>query len=71
MVSLNGALSYWELVLTRLETGEMPPDKVKKHPTSRQRDEVVAWLQALGTPASMAPAARKRHSPIPIFQQSP
>lgn len=45
--SVVNGYSYWALVLERLEAGEMPPEKAKKHPTDQQREEVVAWLQAL------------------------
>lgn len=37
----------WELVLERLEAGEMPPKKATQHPTQAQNREVVAWIQAL------------------------
>ena len=37
----------WELVLEKLESGEMPTKKAKKHPTDQQRGEVVAWIQAM------------------------
>lgn len=43
---VNG-FSYWDLVLERLEAGEMPPDDAKKHPNDQQRHEIVAWIQAL------------------------
>lgn len=39
--------SYWELVLERLEAGEMPPEKAKKQPTDEERTKVVEWIQAL------------------------
>ena len=45
--SVVAGYSYWELVLERLEAGEMPPEKAKKHPTGQQRGEIVAWLQAM------------------------
>jgi hypothetical protein len=37
----------WELVLERLQAGEMPPKKAKLHPTSAQSRDVVAWVQEL------------------------
>ncbi|MEN9677302.1 MAG: hypothetical protein RIS76_3198 [Verrucomicrobiota bacterium] len=40
-------LQRWELVLERLEAGDMPPRKAKQHPTPAQNREVVAWVQAL------------------------
>ncbi len=45
--SVIGGFGYWELVFERLEAGDMPPDKAKKHPTEKQRHEIVAWLGAL------------------------
>ena len=39
--------SYWELIQERLEAGEMPPEKAKKHPAAKQSAEIVAWIQAL------------------------
>jgi hypothetical protein len=45
--SVIDGFSYWELVLERLEPAEMPPSKAKKHPTDAQREEVIAWIQAL------------------------
>ncbi len=37
----------WDLVLEKLETGEMPPKKAKRHPTLTENHEVVAWVKAL------------------------
>ena len=37
----------WNLVLERLEAGEMPPKKAKRHPTPAESDDVVSWLQDL------------------------
>ncbi len=37
----------WKLVLEKLESEEMPPDKAKKHPTGPQRQEVITWIQGL------------------------
>ena len=39
--------SYWELVLERLEAGDMPPDDAKQHPSVAQRETLVSWLHAL------------------------
>ena len=39
--------SYWDLVLERLEAGEMPPEKAKKHPGESQSREIVEWIKAL------------------------
>src|SRR5215207_1344912 len=43
---ING-FAHWELVLERLEAGEMPPEKAKKHPSDAQSKEIVAWIHAL------------------------
>src|SRR4051794_1013672 len=39
--------SYWELVLEKLEAGEMPPEKAKKFPTDELRQDVVDWIHAM------------------------
>lgn len=47
VASVVSGFSYWELVLERLEAGEMPPSKAKKHPTKEQSAAIVAWLQTV------------------------
>ena len=37
----------WEIVLDKLQTGDMPPKKAEQHPTSAQNVAVVAWIQEL------------------------
>ncbi len=37
----------WDLVLDRLQSEEMPPDKAKLHPSAQVRSQAVAWFQAL------------------------
>lgn len=37
----------WELVIDRLQSGEMPPRKAKQHPEPQQTQTVLAWVQAL------------------------
>jgi hypothetical protein len=37
----------WEMVLERLQAQEMPPEDAKRHPKSRERAEVVAWIRDL------------------------
>lgn len=39
--------AHWALVLEKLTDKEMPPEEAKKHPASKQRDEIIAWIQAL------------------------
>ena len=40
-------LQRWELVLERLEAGDMPPRKATQHPTPVQTREIIAWVQTL------------------------
>jgi cytochrome c553 len=47
MAGVVSGFSYWELVMERLEAGEMPPEKAKKHPTEQQSREIVEWIKAL------------------------
>ena len=35
----------WEMVLDKLQSGEMPPKKAKQQPTSAQRKVVTDWIQ--------------------------
>jgi hypothetical protein len=37
----------WELVLERLQAGEMPPENAPRRPTAGERDAVVGWLREL------------------------
>lgn len=37
----------WELVVDRLQSGEMPPKKAKQHPEAQQTKAILAWVQAL------------------------
>ncbi len=55
--------SYWELVQERLEAGEMPPAKAKKHPTEQQAGEIVTWIQAL----RKSETARHAGDPGPVL----
>lgn len=36
---------YWELVLERLQNGDMPPAKSKQQPTPELRRSVVGWIE--------------------------
>ncbi len=38
---------HWEMVLEKLQIGDMPPKKAKQHPTSTQSQAVVAWIQEM------------------------
>jgi len=37
----------WQMVLERLEAGEMPPDDAPRHPTDDERQAIVDWIGAL------------------------
>src|SRR5258708_287948 len=39
--------AYWDLVLEKLESGEMPNEKAEKFPTDQARHEIVDWIQAM------------------------
>ena len=45
--SVTKDLQRWELVLERLEAGEMPPKKADHHPTAIENRDMVRWIQAL------------------------
>jgi mono/diheme cytochrome c family protein len=47
VASVVDGFAHWELVLERLDAAEMPPAKARKQPTDAQREQVVAWIQAL------------------------
>jgi mono/diheme cytochrome c family protein len=47
MASVVQNHAHWALVSEKLTGNEMPPEEAKKHPTSKQRDEVIAWIQAM------------------------
>lgn len=53
----------WKLVLERLEAGEMPPKKAKKHPTPEQRTQIVTWIRAMRAQE----ATRNAGDPGPVF----
>ena len=39
--------AQWEMVVEKLQAGEMPPKKAKQHPTPAQDKAIVAWIQEL------------------------
>jgi cytochrome c553 len=63
VASIVNGFSYWELVLERLEAGEMPPEKAKTHPTDAQREEIVKWVHAL----RQSEAAKNAGDPGPVL----
>ena len=46
--SVLGDQRHWNLVLTRLKAGEMPPAQSRQQPTTAQRQAVVDWIEAIG-----------------------
>ena len=46
--SVLGDQRHWNLVLTRLKAGEMPPTQSRQQPTAAQRQAVVDWIEAIG-----------------------
>ena len=36
----------WKLVWEKLHAGEMPPEKAKQHPTPKDRQEIISWIEA-------------------------
>lgn len=47
LTSVVSAPGHWELVLERLESGEMPPEDEKQQPSSQERNDVIAWIETL------------------------
>ncbi|HZL35309.1 MAG TPA: DUF1592 domain-containing protein [Tepidisphaeraceae bacterium] len=45
--AVAGDFKRWQLVLEKLQAGEMPPKKAKKHPTDKERIEIVAWISGM------------------------
>ena len=37
----------WNLILERLEAGEMPPEEASSHPTPEAREAVIRWIRTL------------------------
>jgi hypothetical protein len=46
--SIVGDQRHWNLVLTRLKAGEMPPAQSRQQPAAAQRQAVVDWIEAIG-----------------------
>lgn len=53
----------WEIILHRLETGEMPPEDADPQPTEKQRQGVVDWIRA----AREFEAQRNAGDPGPVL----
>ena len=47
MSSVVRGYSSWQLVLEKLEAGDMPPAKAKKQPSQKERKDAIAWITAL------------------------
>ena len=46
--SVVGDQRHWNLVLTRLKAGEMPPSQARQQPTPVQRQSVIDWIERTG-----------------------
>ncbi len=46
---VSDAHGLWEIVLTRLEAGEMPPEDSEPVPSQEETKEIVEWIHALRT----------------------
>jgi len=46
--SVIGDQRHWNLVLTRLKAGEMPPSQSRQQPTPGQRQSVIDWIERTG-----------------------
>jgi cytochrome c553 len=53
----------WELVLERLEAGEMPPEEAKLKPTAEERKAIVQWVREF----RRFEAERNSGDPGPVF----
>jgi Protein of unknown function (DUF1592)/Protein of unknown function (DUF1588)/Protein of unknown function (DUF1587)/Protein of unknown function (DUF1585)/Protein of unknown function (DUF1595)/Planctomycete cytochrome C len=47
LTAVTRDFARWEMVLDKLQTGEMPPEKAKEHPAPMLRDEVAEWVRSL------------------------
>ena len=47
MRSVARDYEHWKLALEKLQAEEMPPEKAKKQPTPKLRQDVIEWLQSL------------------------
>src|SRR4051812_563557 len=45
--SIVGDQHRWNLVLTRLKAGEMPPSQARQQPSPDQRQMVIQWIEAI------------------------
>ncbi|HRX78664.1 MAG TPA: DUF1592 domain-containing protein, partial [Pirellulaceae bacterium] len=46
---VSNSHATWEVVMTRLEANEMPPDESISQPTAKERAAVIEWIRALRT----------------------
>jgi hypothetical protein len=46
--SVVGDQRHWNLVVTRLKAGEMPPSQARQQPTPVQRQSVIDWIERTG-----------------------
>ncbi|MGK0186590.1 MAG: hypothetical protein ACI9R3_002373 [Verrucomicrobiales bacterium] len=43
--SVTSDFGHWDLVLERLQAGEMPPEDAEKHPEDDVRQQLVQWIE--------------------------
>ncbi|MFM9954119.1 MAG: DUF1592 domain-containing protein [Opitutaceae bacterium] len=60
---VTAGFTHWELVLERLEAGDMPNEKAKHFPSDPLRAEVVAWIRAF----RQAEATKNAGDPGPVL----
>lgn len=63
MSAVTKDFGHWELVLERLQAGEMPPKKAKQQPTEGERKELINWIQSL----RKMEAAKNAGDPGPVL----
>ena len=61
--SVTRDMGHWKLVLERLSLKEMPPEKAKKHPDNKRRQQVIDWIERL----RRHEAARTAGDPGPVL----
>ena len=70
------SLSVWEIVLQRLEAGEMPPAEAEQQPTNEERQAAVRWLRDLcareasrnaGDPGGLRCCSKHDSSKVPLL----
>ncbi len=63
VAGVSAGHAHWELVLERLEAGDMPNEKAKQFPSDPLRAEVAAWIRAFRA----AEASKNAGDPGPVL----